>query len=186
MSSAGAASDLAELVACLDAALPNAHGDLPHDLFLLVSRLTPLINVDLLIHDAVGRALLTWREDDFYGPGWHVPGGIIRFKETAAERIAAVASAELGAEVQAESEPCKLSELFAPHRDVRGHFLSLLYRCMPITPLDEELKFGGGAPKSGEWHWFARCPDNLIPAHEIYRPYIDGRKRCAARPFRSS
>lgn len=175
MNTAVAAPDLAELVERLDAALPNAHGGLPHDLFLLVSRLTPLINVDLLIRNAAGRTLLTWREDTFYGPGWHVPGGVIRFRETAAARIAAVARAELGSEVHAETEPCKLSELFAPHREVRGHFISLLYRCTPITPLDPELKFGGGVPMNGEWHWFDRCPDNLIPVHELYRSYIDGR-----------
>lgn len=183
MSSASAAPDLADLVKRLDESLPQAHGDLPHNLFLLLSRLTPLINVDLLIQDAVGHTLLTWREDAFYGPGWHVPGGIIRFKETAAQRIAAVARAELGAEVRAEPEPCKISELFAPHRDVRGHFISLLYRCELITPLDAALRFGDGAPKNGEWHWFDRCPNNLIPAHEIYRPYIDGREHLAPQPI---
>lgn len=166
--------DLADLIARLDAALPNARGGLRHDLFLLVSRLTPMINVDLLIHDAAGRVLLTWRADAYYGPGWHVPGGIIRFRETAATRIAAVARIELGAEVEAEAEPCKISELFAPHRDVRGHFVSLLHRCTLITPLDKGMKFSGGVPMNGQWHWFDRCPDNLIPVHEIYRPWLDG------------
>jgi colanic acid biosynthesis protein WcaH len=34
-----------------------------------------------------GRTLLTWRDDESFGAGWHVPGGIIRYKETAADRI---------------------------------------------------------------------------------------------------
>ncbi len=165
--------DLASLVDRLDAALPNARGGLPHDVFLLLSRLTPMVNVDLLIHDAAGRALLTWRKDAFYGPGWHVPGGIIRFKETAAARIAAVARSELGAEVRAEATPCRVSEIMSTRRDVRGHFISLLYRCTLITPPHKGLKFAGGVPNNGTWQWFERCPDNLIPAHEIYRPYLD-------------
>ena len=52
--------------------------------------LTPLVNVDLLIKDS-GRTLLTWRDDEFYGPGWHIPGGILGFKERALDRLAKVA-----------------------------------------------------------------------------------------------
>src|SRR5258705_8683005 len=54
---------------------------LPEELFLFISRITPLINVDLLIQDYGKGTLLTWRSDRFFGPGWHVPGGIIRHKE---------------------------------------------------------------------------------------------------------
>lgn len=42
-----------------------------------------MVNVDLLIKNvSSNETLLTWREDEYYGPGWHVPGGIVRFKET--------------------------------------------------------------------------------------------------------
>ena len=51
---------------------------LPEELFLFISELTPMINVDLLITNHQRETLLTWREDEFYGPGWHVPGGFIR------------------------------------------------------------------------------------------------------------
>ena len=67
---------------------------IPTDLFYFVSRMTPLVNVDLLIRDEGGRTLLIWRDDEFYH-GWHIAGGIIRFKERAADRIAAVAALEL-------------------------------------------------------------------------------------------
>ena len=165
---------LAALVRRLDLALPDARQGLPPDLFYLVSRLTPLVNVDLLIRDTNGRTLLTWRADAFYGPGWHVPGGIIRFKETAAERIAAVARTELGAEVRAESAPCRVCEILSPRRDVRGHFISLLYRCALTSPLNLNLQSVDGMPENGMWRWFQRCPDDLIPAHELYRTEIDG------------
>lgn len=166
-------AELAILLARLDEAVPDARGGLPQDLFYLVSRLTPLVNVDLLIRDGDGRVLLTWRADEFYGPGWHVPGGIIRFKETAAARIVAVASNELGAEVRADPAPFIVREIMSPCRDVRGHFISLLYCCTLITPLNMALKFIGDRPDNGMWCWFERCPDNLIPAHEIYRSHID-------------
>lgn len=153
----------------------NARAGLPEEIFRLVSRLTPLINVDLLLRNARGQTLLTWRVDEFYGPGWHVPGGIVRFKETLAARIAAVAARELGCAVDFSPAPLLLREIMAPDRDVRGHFISLLFACTASTPPDDVLKFGGGMPKNGEWMWHDRCPGDLIEAHETYRPWIDGR-----------
>src|ERR1700730_10657075 len=78
---------------------------LPYELFLFISSLVPMVNVDLLIRDDRKRILLTWRDDDIHGKGWHVPGGMIRFKETAEERVRATALEELGAEVEFEEPP---------------------------------------------------------------------------------
>src|SRR4026208_940380 len=102
------------LGASLDAVqahVPHPRAGLPEALFLFVSSITPLVNVDLLIQDDAGQTLLTWREDDFYGPGWHVPGGVIRFQETAAERIQAVARQELEVEVEPDSAPVAVHEM---------------------------------------------------------------------------
>ena len=71
--------------------IPNAQTGLPEELFYFVSQLTPLINVDLLIKNQQGQTLLTWRDDRFHGPAWHIPGGIIRFKEKIEDRILKVA-----------------------------------------------------------------------------------------------
>jgi ADP-ribose pyrophosphatase YjhB (NUDIX family) len=163
------ATEIAALTERLGALLESGRGGLPEEVFCLVSRLMPMVNVDLLIRDDTGRTLLTWRADEFYGPGWHVPGGIVRFKESAAARIAAVAQCELGAEVVPEAVPCRISELTNPYRDVRGHFISLLYRCILMTPLDESLKADGEMLENGVWRWFDRCPNNMIPVHAIYR-----------------
>lgn len=150
----------------------DARSGLPDAVFRLVSQLTPLINVDLLIANDQGQTLLTWRDDEFYGPGWHVPGGIIRFKEAIASRIAAVARAELGCNVSFLPEPLSIREVMAPHRNVRGHFISLLYACTLSNPPAPELKFSGEMPKNGQWQWHDRCPDNLIAVHNMYRPHI--------------
>ena len=60
---------------------------LGEDLFLLVSSLVPIVNVDLLVYNDKGQFLLTWRDDPHCGCGWHIPGGCVRFKETCEERI---------------------------------------------------------------------------------------------------
>ena len=58
----------------LEVRAAEAGRDMPEDLFLSVSRLTPIINVDLLIKDNQNRTLLTWRDDEFYRAGWHIRG----------------------------------------------------------------------------------------------------------------
>jgi ADP-ribose pyrophosphatase YjhB (NUDIX family) len=145
---------------------------LPAPVFRLVSQLTPLINVDLLIRDEQGNTLLTWRADEFYGPGWHIPGGIIRFKENIATRISKVAESELGCLVTHQAQPLAMHEIMAPHRDVRGHFISFLYVCTLQTEPRADLQAQESPPQNGEWKWHATCPDDLISVHERYRPYI--------------
>jgi ADP-ribose pyrophosphatase YjhB (NUDIX family) len=140
---------------------------LPEELFLFVSRITPLINVDLLIRDDDGRTLLTWRRDRFYGSGWHVPGGIIRYKETAADRIRIVARHELGATVEFNACPIFIHESIDSNRRDRGHFISLLYKCR-VSDLDQQRRYLRKAPSPGQWQRHEHCPENLI--HE-QRPY---------------
>ncbi len=148
---------------------------LPDDVFRFVSRLTPLVNVDLLLTNATGQHLLTWRDDEFYGPGWHVPGGIIRFKEPAESRIAKVAREELGADVSVASGPVAVYEIMAPHRDIRGHFIALLYRCvLRSPPAPGKQVLGSDVVRPGQWMWHDRCPNDIIVQHEMYRKYLDG------------
>ena len=158
----------------LRAVVADARDGLPEELFLFISSLTPMVNVDLLIRDNAGRTLLSWRDDAFYGPGWHVPGGIVRFKETAAARIAKVAEHELGARVSFDDEPLCIREIMHPTRAVRGHFLSMLYACALTSTADEARRYHQGQPAHGEWAWHARCPQQLIAVHEVYRPFIGG------------
>ena len=87
--------DLHASIAAIESSVGNPSNGLPEDIFLFVSRLTPLLAVDLLIKDADGRTLLTWRDDEFYGRGWHVPGSILRYKETIGERVRACARDEI-------------------------------------------------------------------------------------------
>ena len=149
------------------AAVPDPSTGLPDDVFRLVGEITPLVNVDLLIKDGRSRTLLTWRDDALYGAGWHVPGSIVRYKETLAERIRACAVAELGADVSAEDVPLMILELIGPQR-ARGHHISLLYRCRLTAALDERRRAVADPPRPGQWRWHQGAPPDLLPAQARY------------------
>jgi len=161
------------LIKNLDTFIPDPKKGLPLDVFYFVSRMTPLVNVDLLIKNEKNETLLTWRHDQFYH-GWHIAGGILRFKETFADRLNAVAKAEFGVQIEFDSEPVVVQEKILPTRDVRGHFISFLYRCRLLSALDEKLKCSDPeAPKHGQWMWHKGSPRQLIPPHEAFRKYIE-------------
>ena len=129
--------------------------------------MVPMVNVDLFITDDDGRVLLTWRDDEIYGAGWHVPGGIIRFKETAEERIRATAREELGAAVTYEPVPL-VEELIHPDRTTRGHHVALVYRCRLTSPPASHLRYVGGSKARGQWAWHGQWPADVLPEHRRY------------------
>tara|TARA_Y100001936_G_scaffold240400_1_gene274819 strand:+ start:40492 stop:41001 length:510 start_codon:yes stop_codon:yes gene_type:complete len=161
-----------DYLVALERNIGNARQGLATEVFLFVSRLTPMVNVELLIKNEKNKTLLTWREDEYYGPGWHLPGGVVRFKETVATRIQAVAESELGARVEFQNDPLVMNEIMNPTRDTRGHFISFLYECKLTSSLDPSLEYRKEFVKNGQWAWHGECPENLIAVHEIYRNYI--------------
>jgi ADP-ribose pyrophosphatase YjhB (NUDIX family) len=162
---------LTGIIAALEAEIGDPRVGLPEDVFRFVSRLTPLINVDLLIQDERRRTLLTWRDDEFYGAGWHIPGGIIRYKETAEARIRACADEELGAGVSFDPVPLLLLESIESQKD-RGHFLSLLFRCRLIGPPDPAREALGARPAPGAWRWHDGPPADLLDVHRRYAQFL--------------
>ena len=161
----------AELIDALLAAIGDPRRGLPEDVFRFVSRLTPLATVDLLIQDGLRRTLLTWRHDEFYGPGWHVPGGVIRFKESMADRVRACAREELGADVTADPVPIHVLEGIRSE-DTRGHHVSILFRCRLVTPLDESLRAASDPPSAGQWRWHDHCPPDLLVEQRDYARFF--------------
>jgi colanic acid biosynthesis protein WcaH len=157
-------------ISAVESMVPDPSQGLPEEVFLFASRIMPLINVDLLIQDDAGRTLLTWRDDQFFGQGWHIPGGIIRYKETAAERIRTCAWRELGAEVSFDAAPLLVSETIRACRD-RGHFISLLYRCQLVTP-PEPARRSQSRPSPGAWQWHQTCPPDLLEAQAQYSRFF--------------
>ena len=165
-------SELHRLISELESFVATPQHGLPDPIFLLISRLTPLLSVDLLIRDGLGRTLLTWRHDDSYGPGWHVPGGILRYQESAAKRIREVARLELGSQVEFEPLPRLIHESIRHNIRDRAHIVSMLYECRLLTEPDASLRFDRAAPRPGHWQWHDNCPENLIQEHRPYERYI--------------
>ncbi len=161
----------ADLVSAFEKTGINPEHGLGEELFLFVSRLTPIVNVDLLIKDNDGSVLLVWRDDVYYKAGWHVPGGVVRYKERFSERIRAVSRTEVGTDVVFEPQPRAVNEIIHPAWKERGHFVSLLFSCR-LLGYPDPLRQADGAPKSGQWRWHKNCPPDLIEVHEIYRKYI--------------
>lgn len=159
-------AEIAELynaVRTIERLVPDSRGGLPDSLFFLMSRLTPMVNVELLIGNDKNEKLVTWRADRFYGPGWHLPGGIIRFKETAHQRMLKVAHLELHACVEFEPLPILVDEVMNPERDVRGHFISMVFKCRLIGELDPKRRADSvSTAENGQWTWVSSMPKNMI------------------------
>jgi len=161
---------LKEAISIIEAEIPDPKIGLPIEIFNLISRLTPLVNVDLLIKDENNRTLLSWRDDQFSGIGWHIPGGIVRFKETLATRINQTAQKEIGCLVEFNPTPIAINEINCSHI-TRGHFISFLYECNLTSTLTSN-HITENPTDPGYLRWHDKCPLNIIPSHEIYRQYI--------------
>ena len=152
----------------IPAALKGAEIGLPDEVFSFVSSVTPMVNVDLLIIDEAKGTLLSWRKDDI-SEGWHIPGGIVRFKETLEERIHRTAQKELGTDVSFDETPLKISEIFMPYQR-RGHFISFLYRCrLPKGYSVERQEKRSG--ENGYLAWHNTIP-RLVPGQSVYEEFL--------------
>jgi ADP-ribose pyrophosphatase YjhB (NUDIX family) len=167
----GVTATLTQLIAALEAAAGDPRTGLGTELFQFVSRMAPCANVDLLIQDERHRTLLTWRDDDLFGIGWHLPGGIIRYKETAADRVRACARDELATEVSFDPAPVFVSETIREQSD-RGHLISLLYRCRLRSLPDEARRASAFPPAPGQWQWHDAPPMGLLGVHRIYARFF--------------
>ncbi len=145
--------------------------DLPLDLFLIISSLTPIINVDLLIRNEKKQILLAWRNDVLLGNGWHIPGGIIRFKETFHQRIQKVVQLEIGVKsIKCSKRPISISQCFLKG-DIRGHQISLLFDCfLPSTIKLGKMKIKKPTPGALKWH--TSCPKDLLATQRFYQDFF--------------
>lgn len=162
--------DICKTIEILEKAIKNPKLGLPEEIFLFISRVTPMVNIDLLVKDEKDRTLLAWRNDLVCGSGWHIPGGIVRFKERLIDRVKKVAEIEIGVPIRFEPVPIAINEIILPQR-TRGHFISFLYKgFLPGTfvPSNDGFK----KHDSGYLKWHSKCPKDLIKVHEIYRKYI--------------
>lgn len=144
---------------------------LPFELFEWISSVVPIPNVDLLITNDKGEILLSWRDDEYYGQGWHLPGGCIRFKETIEERIQKTALNEIGTEVITDSIPIAVKNMIMGDREgqpiKRAHHVAMLIKCA----LPEGFVVDNKEKKekdAGYLKWFDRIPEDILKVHDIY------------------
>ena len=145
-------------------------------MFLIVSQLTPLCNVELVVKDSLDKTLLIYRDDEFYGPGWHLPGGVIRFRENVETRIYLTLLNELKIKKSFVSELKLIScyEIINSKKILRSHFISLLYyvkisKVNFKAPIYDNLM----GYKNGDIAYHIRSPRNLLKEHLRYKEYID-------------
>lgn len=164
--------EVIKAISILEKAVPKPTLGLPDDIFYYISKTTPMVNVDLLIKDENQRTLLSWRDDPCAGKGWHIPGGIIRFKETFDFRIQKVAQLEVGVkEISYDPTPFAVNQIILQDADIRGHFISILYKCFLSSDFVPENN--GLIPFSpGYLEWHDSCPDDLLKLQDIYREFI--------------
>lgn len=145
---------------------------LPEEIFIAVSTIVPVANVDLLVLDSQNHILLSWRDDVYFGKGWHLPGGCIRYKETMAERIQKTAVQEIGTEVLTDAAPIAVRDVIMGRDNVqvreRAHHVAILYRCrLPANFSIDNAEKSKGA--SGYLQWFEAIPEDILPIHEVYQ-----------------
>lgn len=144
-------------------------GDLPENEFLYISSRTPLINADMLILDENGDVILSWRDDEYCGIGWHIPGGIIRHGETMRERLETTAEREIGLIPEFEDSPCKITEIFL-EQEYRNHFISHLFRgrCSRTAVKTVEQPVN-----PGDLRWFDHYPkEGIVYSQAPYEEYL--------------
>ena len=159
-----------EAIEFLDKQVSNPSAGLPQEVFFFVSRVTPMVNVDLLIKDENGRTLLSWRDDRYVGTGWHLPGGIVRFKEKLEKRVQKVIETEIGAVVEFDPVPIAINQIILSQK-TRGHFISILYKCFLSSEFIPK-NIGLSKTDKGYLMWHDSCSENMVSVHEMYRRYI--------------
>lgn len=158
----------------------NPINGLPEELFVFATTLMPVPNIDLFITNQSGQVLLTWRDDRYYGIGWHIPGGYIRMRETLESRIQKTALNEIGAKVDYDTEPIVVREAFVnesrpwlKNQLERAHNISLLFQCR----LPDGFEIDNGKLQehdAGYAKWFDSIPSDLLKAHkDLYGDIFD-------------
>lgn len=163
--------ELKELIAEIKNQIDHPMEGLPEEVFLFITEMTPMVNVDLIIRDDKERVLLSWRDDEFCGQGWHIPGGIIRLKETFEERIQKTALKEIGCKVEYIDKPVEIVPIIYKQQETRGHFITFVYECK--IPNGKKINNGGRKQgDAGYLAWHENYPVNMIPVHAFYKKYF--------------
>lgn len=164
-----------------DAEFATENG-MPDELFLLISSLVPIANVDMLIVNEKDQLLLARRNDEFYEKAWHIPGGCMRYGESFMHAIQETAKRELGCEVEVDETPIVVRNVIRgsnpaqQHARERGHNVAVLFRCS--LPKDYPLPNGEKVETDeGFLRWFDMLPPDFMGIQHVFddvlRPWMN-------------
>lgn len=162
---------LNQLIEKIETYILNPKKGLPDDIFYFVSRLTPLINVDLIVYSSQKKILFTWRDDKYCGKGWHLPGGIIRYKENMLDRVKIVAKREIGVDLITIDGPIDIKQIIDQTKKNRSHFISLLFKCH-VDIKNENIILDNIQKEPDNFLLTKGVPKNLLSWHDIYKDYF--------------
>jgi 8-oxo-dGTP diphosphatase len=135
-------------------------------------RRQPRLTVDAWIEDPRGRVLLVRRGRAPFRGRWAFPGGFCEWGETTEESCAREALEETGLKVRIGDVLGVYSD---PHRDPRGHTVSVLYDAKPV----EGTARGGDDASDARWFTPGELAklDLAFDHHEIVREQLARRRR---------
>lgn len=151
----------------------NTDDGMPQDLFLFVSGLVPLANVDLLITNEKGQILLSRRCDQWYQNSWHIPGGCMHYGEDFLHCVQQTAIRELGTVVIMDPEPVAIRNVIRgvdtskQYPRERGHNIAVLFSCR----LPEGFMIDNGFKTendNGYVAWFDKLPEDFMRIQRVY------------------
>jgi len=127
----------------------------PYPVFIALCKSVPMVAVNLAVMPDKDHVLLTYRKDEFYD-SWHIPGSILRYKESPEDAIKRVCCKELSVKIK------KLQFVgYFNDYDVRGHELVLLYVARPINK-----------PKDGQYFKLGKFPKKIIKEQKQELEYL--------------
>lgn len=149
----------------------DAREGLPEQLFIAISAIMPIANVDLFVQNEKNEILLSWRDDEYYGKGWHLPGGCMRYKETMLERVQKTAICELGTSVIVKPEPIAVRDAIlgkdSEFPRLRAHHIAVMFECK--LPDGYYIYNSNKVETSpGFLKWFNKIPENILSIHNVY------------------
>ena len=142
------------------------------ELLDFVLKLVPYIGIELFIKNTKNECLLSFRDDDYYH-GWHFIGGMLRWRESWADRIIATAKNETGVELVFEDKPFIIKENTSEVIDPRGHSINMVFKASIKNGEESKLKLWDGISelKNGDLCWFEQEPENILEMHRGYFDY---------------
>ena len=152
---------------------PAQQNGLPQELFLLISSLVPLVNVELLVVNEKNQLLLSRRNDRYFEKSWHIPSCYMRIYESFSQCVHATALRELGRDVTFPEVPVAVRNIIREANSRQecpnecGHNVAMLFRSS--LPADYMINNGEKGPDDdGFLRWFNVLPENFKKIQMAY------------------